>query len=154
SNLSQAAPATTDRDLRRDCVWGVAASDLGKSPHMGLPSSSLTSFANFKEHEPTPSPRGCAGAAMFSGRVGENNSMSSERSRPKSAEHAQSGSGLKRRDLLLSGSSLFAASALAAGGLAKSAQAQQQVARPAGQRPNILFIMGDDVGWFNVGAYH
>ena len=28
-----------------------------------------------------------------------------------------------------------------------TAQAQQQ-------RPNILFIMGDDVGWFNIGAYH
>ena len=25
--------------------------------------------------------------------------------------------------------------------------------RPAG-KPNILFIMGDDVGWFNIGAYH
>src|SRR5262249_19632323 len=23
-----------------------------------------------------------------------------------------------------------------------------------GKKPNILFIMGDDVGWFNVGAYH
>ena len=23
-----------------------------------------------------------------------------------------------------------------------------------GQRPNILVIMGDDVGWFNIGAYH
>src|SRR5262245_45155009 len=21
-------------------------------------------------------------------------------------------------------------------------------------QPNILFIMGDDVGWFNIGAYH
>ena len=21
-------------------------------------------------------------------------------------------------------------------------------------RPNILFIMGDDIGWFNIGAYH
>src|SRR5215469_7376855 len=28
------------------------------------------------------------------------------------------------------------------------ATAQQQ------QRPNILVIMGDDVGWFNIGAYH
>jgi arylsulfatase A-like enzyme len=28
--------------------------------------------------------------------------------------------------------------------------AQQQQQRP----PNILFIMGDDVGWFNIGAYH
>jgi arylsulfatase len=24
----------------------------------------------------------------------------------------------------------------------------------ADKKPNILFIMGDDVGWFNVGAYH
>lgn len=24
----------------------------------------------------------------------------------------------------------------------------------SGKRPNILFIMGDDVGWFNIGAYH
>jgi arylsulfatase len=28
------------------------------------------------------------------------------------------------------------------------AAAQQQ------QRPNIVFIMGDDIGWFNIGAYH
>jgi arylsulfatase A-like enzyme len=28
------------------------------------------------------------------------------------------------------------------------AVAQQQ------QKPNIIFIMGDDIGWFNVGAYH
>ena len=24
----------------------------------------------------------------------------------------------------------------------------------AGKQPNILVIMGDDVGWFNIGAYH
>ena len=24
----------------------------------------------------------------------------------------------------------------------------------SGKKPNILFIMGDDVGWFNIGAYH
>src|SRR5690348_8225500 len=24
----------------------------------------------------------------------------------------------------------------------------------AQQRPNIIFIMGDDIGWFNIGAYH
>ena len=28
------------------------------------------------------------------------------------------------------------------------AAAQQQ------QRPNIIFIMGDDIGWFNISAYH
>src|SRR5438552_16567617 len=27
-------------------------------------------------------------------------------------------------------------------------------ARAADKKPNILVIMGDDVGWFNVGAYH
>ena len=25
---------------------------------------------------------------------------------------------------------------------------------PAGGKPNILFIMGDDIGWFNVSAYN
>ena len=24
----------------------------------------------------------------------------------------------------------------------------------AADQPNIVFIMGDDIGWFNVGAYH
>ena len=66
------------------------------------------------------------------------------------------GGGLKRRDLLLSGSSLVAASALSAAGLTSPAQAQQPTPAPAaaGQRPNIVFIMGDDIGWFNIGAYH
>ena len=27
-------------------------------------------------------------------------------------------------------------------------------AQTPGKKPNILFIMGDDVGWFNIGAYH
>ncbi|HEY8162886.1 MAG TPA: arylsulfatase [Methylocystis sp.] len=27
-------------------------------------------------------------------------------------------------------------------------------AQPGDKRPNILVIMGDDVGWFNIGAYH
>src|SRR5262245_18575376 len=75
---------------------------------------------------------------------------------PESIELANAG--LKRRDLLLSGSSLVAASALSAVGLTTSAQAQQQptgpAPTPAGQRPNIVFIMGDDIGWFNIGAYH
>jgi arylsulfatase len=29
------------------------------------------------------------------------------------------------------------------------ASAQQQQ-----QKPNIIFIMGDDIGWFNISAYH
>jgi arylsulfatase A-like enzyme len=75
----------------------------------------------------------------------------------KSPSAQDNGATLKRRDLLLSGGSLFAASAVAATGLTSTAQAQQQAQRPAptsGRRPNIVFIMGDDVGWFNVGAYH
>ena len=54
----------------------------------------------------------------------------------------------------------MAASALSGPGLTRQAQAQQAqaqgltpTARP-GRRPNIVFIMGDDIGWFNVGAYH
>src|ERR1700687_1965016 len=66
------------------------------------------------------------------------------------------GGGLKRRDLLLSGSSLVAASALSGVGLVTPAQAQQQPAAPTstGQRPNIVVIMGDDIGMWNIGAYH
>jgi arylsulfatase A-like enzyme len=64
--------------------------------------------------------------------------------------------GLKRRDLLLSGSSLVAASAFSAVGLTSAAHAQQPATAPAtaGQRPNIVVVMGDDIGWFNIGAYH
>src|SRR3982074_2168990 len=68
----------------------------------------------------------------------------------------QSGGGMKRRDLLLSGSSLVAASALTAVGLTSPAKAQQPAAAPAlaGERPNIVVIMGDDIGIWNIGAYH
>ena len=66
--------------------------------------------------------------------------------------------GLKRRDILLSGSSLVAASALSAAGATSFAQAQQPTPvpapAPAGQRPNIVVIMGDDIGIWNIGAYH
>ncbi len=80
--------------------------------------------------------------------------MSKDQVRGKSEDGmTQSGGGLKRRDLLLSGSSLLAASALSGANFATPAQAQQQPA-PTGQRPNIVFIMGDDIGWFNIGAYH
>jgi arylsulfatase len=87
----------------------------------------------------------------------EDHVMSSDKI-PKNSETGteQNGAGLKRRDLLLSGSSLVAASALSAVGLTSSAQAQQPATAPAtaGQRPNIVVVMGDDIGWFNIGAYH
>src|SRR5689334_22493605 len=45
------------------------------------------------------------------------------------------------------------------GGAGPVAQAQtpaqnRPVQRPAGGKPNILVIMGDDVGWSNISAYH
>src|SRR5262245_59823883 len=68
-------------------------------------------------------------------------------------QKSQEAKGLKRRDLLLSGTSALAASALSASGISTSAQAQQAT-QATGQPPNIVFIMGDDIGWFNLGAYH
>ena len=77
---------------------------------------------------------------------------------------SQPGGGTKRRDLLLGGSLLVASLALSVVGLTNTAQAQQRppatqvqqpaAPAPAARRPNILVIMGDDVGWFNIGAYH
>ena len=62
--------------------------------------------------------------------------------------------GINRRAIFLSGTALAAASALASGVPSEVAHAQQPPATPSGKQPNILVIMGDDVGWFNIGAYH
>ena len=59
---------------------------------------------------------------------------------------------LNRRSVLLGSTTLAAASAIGTAAPVELAQAQQPVA--SGRPPNILVIMGDDVGWFNVGAYH
>ena len=32
--------------------------------------------------------------------------------------------------------------------------ASQKGPAAAGKKPNIVFIMGDDIGWYNIGAYH
>ncbi len=32
--------------------------------------------------------------------------------------------------------------------------ASPAAAQEKGKKPNIVFIMGDDIGWFNIGAYH
>jgi len=60
---------------------------------------------------------------------------------------------LDRRNVLLGGTTLAAASALGAASPTQLAQAQAQQA-PSGQRPNIVFIMADDIGWFNLSCYH
>ena len=62
---------------------------------------------------------------------------------------------LDRRNLLLGGTTLAATSAIASSQPVRVAQAQApRPAAPSGDKPNILVIMGDDVGWFNIGAYH
>jgi Sulfatase len=61
--------------------------------------------------------------------------------------------GLSRRNLLLSGTTLAAASALGSVASLRNARAQAQPAAPAGQRPNILVIFGDDIGLTNISAY-
>jgi Sulfatase len=60
---------------------------------------------------------------------------------------------LNRRNILLGGTTLAAASAFGAGAAIKVTQAQAQQPAPAGRRPNILVIFGDDIGQTNVSAY-
>jgi Sulfatase len=69
-------------------------------------------------------------------------------------EEGDNKTALSRRNILLASTTLAAASALGTAASVQKAVAQAQQAAPAGQKPNILVIMGDDVGWFNVGAYH
>ena len=59
---------------------------------------------------------------------------------------------LNRRNILLAGTTLAAASAL--GSAAATVETTVAQAQSSGKQPNILVIMGDDIGWFNVGAYH
>ena len=59
---------------------------------------------------------------------------------------------LSRRNILLAGTAM-AATALSAPSVVEQARAQQPVPA-AGSKPNIVVIMGDDIGWFNIGAYH
>ena len=58
-----------------------------------------------------------------------------------------------RRKVLLGSTTLAATSALGGSATVKLAQAQPQPA-PAGRKPNILMIMADDIGWFNVSIYN
>jgi arylsulfatase A-like enzyme len=78
--------------------------------------------------------------------------MSSE---PKDKNSRARNTTLNRRNMLLAGTTLAAASAMASGSRMQVAQAQQQPqqAAPSGRRPNILVIFGDDIGQTNVSAY-
>ena len=59
---------------------------------------------------------------------------------------------LNRRNILLGGTTLAAASAPTSRTSAQVAQAQQEPARSE-RKPNILVIFGDDIGQTNVSAY-
>jgi arylsulfatase A-like enzyme len=61
---------------------------------------------------------------------------------------------LSRRNILLAGTAVAAASALGSGASIQVAKAQQQPAAPSGRKPNILVIFGDDVGYWNISAYN
>jgi len=65
-------------------------------------------------------------------------------------------SALSRRNILLAGTSLAAATAINAVDRIQVAQAQQppqQPSAPSGRKPNILVIFGDDIGQTNISAY-
>jgi arylsulfatase A-like enzyme len=69
-------------------------------------------------------------------------------------DHARLKNGVfNRRNMLLASTTIAAASALGSATGVEKAVAQAQ-STPPGAKPNILVIMGDDVGWFNIGAYH
>jgi arylsulfatase len=82
--------------------------------------------------------------------------MSTDASHEKGQKKARPTARLSRRDMLLTGTSALATASLLSAAQIALAQAQQQVPAPPGgaSRPNILFIMTDDVGMWNVSAYH
>ena len=60
---------------------------------------------------------------------------------------------LNRRNMLLGGTTLAAASAIAAGEPVQLAQAQAQPAAASGRKPNIVVIWGDDIGMTDLSIY-
>jgi arylsulfatase A-like enzyme len=82
--------------------------------------------------------------------------MSDRSSDENKAGHASPDAGVSRRNLLL-GTTAFATASIAGMPLVSSAQAQQTqpgTSASSGQKPNILMIMGDDIGWFNPSIYN
>jgi arylsulfatase A-like enzyme len=62
-------------------------------------------------------------------------------------------SDMSRRNILLGGATLATAAAFGGGAQIAAAQAQTQPGGPAGRKPNILVIFGDDIGLANISAY-
>jgi arylsulfatase A-like enzyme len=69
----------------------------------------------------------------------------------KNADESSRIPNLNRRNILLAGTALVATSTIGATVAIDAAQAQTA---PSGQRPNILVIMADDIGWSNIGVYN
>jgi hypothetical protein len=59
-----------------------------------------------------------------------------------------------RRNVLLAGTALAATALIPASIIGKAHAQQNQPAAASGRKPNILMIMADDIGWFNVSAYN
>ncbi|WP_201832341.1 arylsulfatase [Microvirga zambiensis] len=78
--------------------------------------------------------------------------MSDHHRRPDDEKDATKTS-VNRRDLLLSGTATVLATVAATSAQAQT-QPQAAPAPASGQKPNILMIMGDDIGWFNPSIYH
>ncbi len=60
---------------------------------------------------------------------------------------------VSRRNILLGGTTIAAASAFGTIAQVQVTQAQQRPAAPSGSKPNILVIWGDDIGIANISAY-
>ena len=69
------------------------------------------------------------------------------------AENHDNSLDLSRRNLLLGGTALAAASLVASGAGVSKARAQQQPTAAGGKPPNILVIFGDDIGIPQISAY-
>ena len=81
--------------------------------------------------------------------------MSTDNTRIQDQKTPQTRGAVSRRAMLLTGASTLAAAGVLAGTSITSVKAQQQApAGPAGRRPNILVIFGDDIGLWNVSAYN
>ena len=79
---------------------------------------------------------------------------SEDANRKASEDTSNDAGGFNRRNMLLAGTTVAAVSALAAAAPIQTAQAepkQQQKPAPTG-RPNIVVIMGDDIGIGSISA--
>jgi arylsulfatase A-like enzyme len=81
--------------------------------------------------------------------------MSADTSNENGTKKPPTASAVSRRAMLLTGTSAIVTAGLLSTGSGTPAQAQQATPpAPGGRRPNIITIFGDDVGIWNISAYH